>query len=84
MIYSVLAYKDVETEKFNPPMLFPFDIETAIETCIDGVKKGKIEGAEFFNLFALGTYNTANAKFDLLPEPKLVAKLGDYVKKADV
>ena len=46
MIYTVACYHDVDTEKYNPPMLFPFDKEAVIETIREGCMKGKIEGCD--------------------------------------
>ena len=46
MKYIVCAYKDVELEKFNPAMFFPFQsINDVIESVTAGVVKGKIDGA---------------------------------------
>lgn len=81
MKYSIMAYYDIETEKFNPCMLFPFAAADAIESIKEGVIKGKIEGAEAFELYHLGSYDTANASFELLDRPAKVLKLADYVRK---
>lgn len=82
MIYSLLAYKDKETVKFNPPMLFPMDKDTAIENITDGVIKGKIEGAENFELYVLGTYDTITGTFKC-GEPEKVCDLAVYVRNKD-
>lgn len=81
MIYSVLAYFDKETEKFNPPMFFPFGEADAIETVKDGVKKGKIEGASAFKLYSIGSYDTATAEFEIKGKAKEICDLADYVRE---
>lgn len=81
MMYTVCAYYDKETEKFNPPFFMPFVIDDVIESVIDGVKKGKIEGAQAFDLYHLGNYDTATALFNLNQEPKKVIELDQYVKQ---
>jgi hypothetical protein len=82
MIYTIACYHDVDTGKFNPPMLFPFDKESVVETVKEGCLKGKIEGCEAFELMYLGTYDTASAKFDLVSSPELLFKCTDYVRKS--
>lgn len=82
MKYTVAAYRDKDTEHFNPPMLFPFPEESVIETIRQGAIKGKIEGCEAFELYILGTYDTATAKFELFANPKKVFNLSEFVKKA--
>ena len=82
MIYTVACYHDVDTEKYNPPMLFPFDKEAVIETIKEGCIKGKVEGFESYEVMLLGTYDTANAQFNLLAKPELLLKCADYVRKA--
>lgn len=81
MKYSVMAYRDKETEKFNPCMLFPFDVDSVIETVREGAIKGKIEGCEAFELFHLGFYDTANASFTLNEKPVKVLDLSQHVRK---
>lgn len=83
MIYTLFAYYDVDTEKFNPPMVFPFEKESGIETIREGVIKGKIEGAEAYELYFLGTYDTADAKFDLLAKPSKELTLKQYVRRKE-
>lgn len=80
MIYTVAAYYDVETEKYNPPMLFPFPVDNVIETIKEATIKGKIEGAEAFELYQLGNYDTADASFELLAKPVKLLKLKDFVR----
>lgn len=81
MKYTVCAYYDTETEKFNPCMLFPFPVENVIETIKEAVIKGKIEGAKDFELFHLGSYDTADASFELAGKPVKLLKLSDYVRE---
>lgn len=80
MIYTMFAYRDIETEKFNPPFLVPFSIEDTIESVKDGAIKGKIESAKTFELFYLGTFDTIDAGIKLV-DPKKVLTLSDYVKE---
>ena len=80
MKYTVAAYYDLETEKFNPPMLFPFDVDATLETIKSGVIKGKIEGAEAFDCMLLGTFDTETGLFALLEKPKKLLHLKDYVR----
>ena len=82
MTYTVLAYFDKDVEKFNPAMFFPMQSEFAIENIKDAVIKGKIEGAEAFDLYLLGSYDTANGLFNLNEKPVKVATLSDYVKES--
>ena len=82
MRYTVCAYYDKDTEKFNPCMLFPFDVDSVIESIKEGVIKNKIEGAGAFELFHLGFYDTANANFELNDKPVKVMDLSQYVRKA--
>lgn len=81
MKYTVCAYFDLETHKYNPPMLFPFDTGAVVETISSGVTKGKIEGAKDFDLFLLGTYETETAGFTLLEKPEKLLHLADFVKQ---
>lgn len=81
MIYTVCVYFDKDLEKYNPPFFVPFDTEQTIENVIDGVKKGKIEHPESFDMYLLGTYDTATALFNLVKEPKKLITLGDYVRE---
>lgn len=81
MKYSVLAYRDIDLDKFNPPMLVPFSKEDAVDSVIDSCKKGKIPGAEAFELYFLGWYETSDARFELKDKPELVSVLRDYVRK---
>lgn len=80
MIYTVACYFDVDTEKYNPPMMFPFDKEAVVETLKEGAIKGRIEGAESFDVYCLGTYDTETAKFNLLEKPEKLLQLKDFVK----
>lgn len=81
MIYSVVAYYDLDLEKFNPPMIAPMSEEQAEESIVDGVRKGKVEGAESFQAFYFGSFDTATGKFNLLEKPKLLVDLTKYVRK---
>lgn len=82
MIYHAACYFDVDTEKYNPPMMFPFDKEAIKETLKEGALKGHIEGAEAFDVYYLGTYDTETAKFNLLDKPEKLLQLKDFVKTA--
>lgn len=82
MKFTICAYFDIETAKYNPPFLVPFGLDECIESVIDSVKKGQLKDAEYFRMFHLGYYDTADAKFDLNDQPVLVADLTKYVKKA--
>lgn len=81
MKMTALAYYDVQTQKYNPAFLVPFSLDDSIESIIDAVKKGQLQGAEFFELYHLGFYDTENALFTLNEKPAFVAKLADYVRK---
>lgn len=81
MRYTVLAYKDKELEKFLPAFLIPNNFEDSIEIIIDGVKKGKLEGADALTVYHLGFYDTEDGKFDLLEDPKKVFDCDQYVKQ---
>lgn len=80
MKYTVFTYLDKETNKFNPPAFAPIEEEGVIESIIDTCKKGKLDGAEFYILHILGTYETETGQFALLDEPKKICDLGQYVK----
>lgn len=81
MKQNLFCYKDIETNKFNVPFFVPFGVEDTIENLKDGVIKGKIEGAKALEVYHLGSYETANGKFDLLAEPVKVLSLADYVRE---
>lgn len=81
MKYSVMAYFDKDLNKFNPPMVIPFNVEDAVDSIKDGVKKGSIPGAKSFDLYHLGSFDTANAKFEISEKPVLKAVLSDYVRE---
>lgn len=81
MRFCIMAYKDSETEKFNPPFLVPMVLEDVIESIIDGAKKGSIEGAKYFTAYHLGYYDTKDASFELNKEPVKVAELSQYVQQ---
>lgn len=81
MKYTMAAYFDIETKKYNPPMLFPFETDAVIETVTSGVTKGKIEGAQAFDLCLLGTFDTETGKCELLAQPEKLLHLADYVRE---
>lgn len=80
MKYTVLAYFDKDTEKYNPPILAPMPLDDAIEGVIDGCKKGQIQHAKSFVCCHLGYYDTKTGKFELNQEPKKVVECDQYVK----
>lgn len=81
MRMTVLAYYDIQTQKFNPAFFVPFSLDDSIESITDAVKKGQLDGAQFFELYHLGSYDTENALFNLNEKPAFVVKLADYVRK---
>lgn len=81
MKHTVAAYKDIDTNKFNTPFYVPFSVDDLCEQVMDGVKKGKIEGAKGLELYHLGSYDTATGQFDLLAKPMILLVLGDYVRE---
>lgn len=84
MIYTVAAYYDVETEKFNPPAFFPFGVEATVETIKDATIKGSIDNAQYLELYQIGSYDTADASFELLAKPVKILKLKDFAKVKEV
>lgn len=83
MKYTLVATFDIDLNKFNPPYCVPFSVEDTTQSVIDGVKKGKIEGAESLELYQIGTFETNDGKCEVLAKPVKLAKLADYVRKAD-
>ena len=81
MKHTVAAYKDVDTQKFNTPFYAPFSAKDLAENVKDGTIKGKIDGAESYELYHLGSYETETGKFELLSEPVKLLVLADYVHK---
>lgn len=79
MKYEVFCYFDKETEKFNPPFFAPMSYDDTVENVIDGVKKGKVEDAKAFDLYHLGSYDTADGVIVVLEKPKRVISLENYV-----
>lgn len=80
MIYSILSYFDKDIEKFNPPMIAPMSKEDAIESIIDGCKKGQIENAKCFKAFYFGTFDTVTGKFELIDGGQELFDCAIYVK----
>lgn len=83
MIYNICAYYDVDLEKFYSPFPINQSVEDITEGVIDATKQGKVENAEFKELFHFGSFNTADGSFDLLAKPVKIAKLKDFVRKTE-
>lgn len=81
MKYTIVAYKDIDLDKFNTPAFMPFGVEDVCETIVDGVKKGKIEGAESLEAYHLGSYDSSTGEISLNAKPVKILELKAYVRK---
>lgn len=84
MITQIMAVRDRAIDSFGQPF-FAQAIGQATRQFADAVNSGKQDDnlalhPEDFDLYHLGTYDDAGAKFDLLPQPRLVSIGKDQVK----
>lgn len=82
MKYRVIAYFDLDLEKFNPPMLVPLSLDDTIESLIDSAKKGQIPGQDTAWAYDFGSFDS-DGTFDLLEKPAKICDLTVYGRKKE-
>lgn len=81
MFFNVCAVKDLSAQCFANPM-FVAHPNVALRSFTDEINRKPNPGEQSvlfshptdFELYHLGTYDDANARFDLFPEPKLLRR----------
>lgn len=84
MILKIFGIYDSKAEAFLSPFYMKSigEAERAIRTLVNDESHNFHKFAEDFTLFELGTFNDANAKFELLNTPHSIGLLLEF-KKTD-